>query len=569
MKIKTKIIILLTLAISCLLLLVIAGSIVDSKNDEQTKAADNRYFSYLIVNEFKSASANLTRLARTYAATSDASNYDEYFHIVDLIQGKVQRPSNVDKNLYPNETISMLDIMQKLGFSDTELNYLKESIGVSANLVKTETQAMESIKAREYVPGPFRMKDGESVKEFSLRILFDDNYHQEIKNIVKPMEQFFLALEKRTFERYENAKAEASFWMSVSFILEIIMIIMVVGLAWYIIAVLFKPLDHVVKTMSAIDMGDEGLNLTQELPEKGEIEIVSLSKGFNVFNQGIKSLLNKFDKTTNDLSTSASELSDIAGQTQSAIAVQKGALDSVATAVQQMVATVQDVASSAAVASEKAQSCESESKEGQTIVSGAVDNINLLKNEMNTVSSAISNVEDNSNTITTVLDVIRGIAEQTNLLALNAAIESARAGEQGRGFAVVADEVRSLAKRTQESTEEIQGMIQNLQENSKAAVSAMEISNKQAELCVDNTHKAGEALHAIGANIDEITGMNLQIATASEEQSTVIDEISRNIHEVLTEIEHTSTAADDTANSSGELTKLSQELQSLMSQFKL
>jgi methyl-accepting chemotaxis protein len=341
-----------------------------------------------------------------------------------------------------------------------------------------------------------------------------------------------LALDARTLAELAEASSNANLWLNIAFLLQVIVGVLVAGLTWFIIQALFKPLDKVVATMQAVDMGNGQLNLTHCLAEAGEVEILSLAKGFNVFNGGIKDLMIKFGSVIGNLSTSSDNLSTIAEQTQTAATIQTDALDQVATAVEEMVATVQEVASNASAASSKAQDCEAESKKGQSIVQNSILTINKLSEEMTSASSAISNVENNSNTITTVVDVIKGIADQTNLLALNAAIEAARAGEQGRGFAVVADEVRNLAKRTQDSTEEIQAMIQNLQENSRIAVEAMETSNRQAELCVENTHQAGDSLNSIASSIDEITGMNLQIATASEQQSVFVDDISKKIHAV-------------------------------------
>jgi len=525
--------------------------------------------SFVLVDEFSHSSSDLTRLARSFVATGENKYWDEYFHIIDWMAGDAVRPEYVNKELHRNEKIAQLDIMKNLNFSPSELAYLKQANDTSDTLVNTETQAMESIKQGVFVDGPFQLKEDETVQQFALRILFDTNYDNEVIKIAEPVGKFYAALDARTSKQVREASNNAAFWANIAFFLQIIVGLMVAGLTWFIIQVLFKPLDKIIKTMAAVDLGDDRINLTQELAEDGEVEISSLSKGFNFFNNGIKKLMGKFGVTIDELATSSETLSNIATQTQTAVSVQRNALDLVATAIQEMVATVQEVANNAASAATKAQDCNTESESGQKIVKMSIESIEELAKEMSSASSAITNVENNSNTITSVLDVIKGIADQTNLLALNAAIEAARAGEQGRGFAVVADEVRSLAKRTQDSTGEIQTMIENLQENSKIAVSAMEISNKQAGLCVDNTNKAGDALNVIAGFIDDIAAMSAQIATASEEQSVVVDDISKNIHEVLDEVEQTATAATATATNSEDLSKLSQELNTLTQQFKI
>ena len=191
-----------------------------------------------------------------------------------------------------------------------------------------------------------------------------------------------------------------------------------------------------------------------------------------------------------------------------------------------------------------------------------------LASEIKQTGTVINKLEEDGVKIGAVLDVIRSIAEQTNLLALNAAIEAARAGEQGRGFAVVADEVRTLASRTQESTQEIQHMIESLQSGTAAAVIAMDSSRAQAQIGIEKISTAGDALMTITSGIEHINDMNTQIASASEEQNAVSEEINKNAVKISQIAETSANNSAQAQIASGELSRLAVDLQGMVSQFK-
>jgi len=203
------------------------------------------------------------------------------------------------------------------------------------------------------------------------------------------------------------------------------------------------------------------------------------------------------------------------------------------------------------------------------VVDETIAIINHLADDVEQGASAVNQLREDSENVGTVLDVIRGIAEQTNLLALNAAIEAARAGEQGRGFAVVADEVRTLAGRTQESTQEIQEMIESLQTGSKEAVELMTQSSEQTLSGVQQTGKAGEALTAIANEVERINDMNTQIASAAEEQSSVAEEINHNVVSISQVTSETAQGAEQTARASEDLANLATDLQNMVARFKV
>ncbi|WP_413044471.1 methyl-accepting chemotaxis protein [Pseudomonas sp. YJ42] len=244
-------------------------------------------------------------------------------------------------------------------------------------------------------------------------------------------------------------------------------------------------------------------------------------------------------------------------------------VDQVATASQEMSATAQDVARNAAQAAEAARDADQATLEGLSVIDHTTHSIGSLADELNHAMSQVESLAASSDQIGSVLEVIRAIAEQTNLLALNAAIEAARAGEAGRGFAVVADEVRSLAQRTQKSIEEIRQVIERLQNGTRDVVTAMQSSRSQAQGSVDQVSHAVAALRKIGDAVAVISDMNLQIASAAEEQSAVAEEINRNVAGIRDVTESLSGQADESARVSQALNQLANHQQSLMGYFRV
>jgi len=233
-----------------------------------------------------------------------------------------------------------------------------------------------------------------------------------------------------------------------------------------------------------------------------------------------------------------------------------------------MIPAVQEVSVNASQGLEQVKLSDEAAKKGLQVVDEANNNINLLEVDIDNASGVINKLAQDTNNIGSVLDVIRGIAEQTNLLALNAAIEAARAGEQGRGFAVVADEVRTLAKRTQDSTSEIQQMIEKLQVGAKDAVNVIVQSKNRTIDCVENTGQAAHSLSKITSSVGEITGINSQIASATEELNASIEEIRRTVDNINQHVELTAKGSQETANKSDYTTQLTSQMQLLIERFK-
>lgn len=327
-----------------------------------------------------------------------------------------------------------------------------------------------------------------------------------------------------------------------------------------------RPIRVAVDAMRDIAAG-EG-DLTRRLEERGRNEVAELGQAFNQFAEKVRRLVSEVAGSTSQVAAAAEEMSAITDEFNRDVAQQRHEIEQVATAMNEMTATVQDVARNAAQAAASAQAADREAQQGQQVVHETVSSIESVSVEVEHTASAIQRLEADSQSISAVLEVIRGVAEQTNLLALNAAIEAARAGEQGRGFAVVADEVRTLASRTQQSTLEIQQVIEQLQSGARNAAEVMHRGRAQVDSSVLQAQQAGSSLTSITSAVASISDMNVQIASAAEQQSAVSDEISQNVVNINQVADRVTEAAGQTAQASSQLAHLAAGLQSLVGQFK-
>ena len=309
-------------------------------------------------------------------------------------------------------------------------------------------------------------------------------------------------------------------------------------------------------------------DLTRRLEASGRNEVADLARAFNQFADKVRRLVSEVAGSTAQVAASAEEMSAITDGFNRDVSRQRDEIEQVATAMNEMTATVQDVARNAAQAAESAKSADLEAQQGQLVVQQTVSSIEGVSAEVARTASAIQRLETDSQSISKVLEVIRGVAEQTNLLALNAAIEAARAGEQGRGFAVVADEVRTLASRTQQSTIEIQQVIEQLQSGARDAADVMNQGREQVDNSVMQAQQAGTSLLRITNAVTSISDMNVQIASAAEQQSAVSDEISKNVVNINHIADRVTESAGQTAQASSQLAHLASDLQTLVGQFK-
>jgi len=335
--------------------------------------------------------------------------------------------------------------------------------------------------------------------------------------------------------------------------------------AWLITRLIVLPLKDALQSAERVAGGD----LSQDIKVSRRDELGELQASMQRMTVNLRDLIGGLRDGVVQIASAAEELSAVTEQTSAGVSSQKVETDQVATAMNEMASTVQDVARSAEEASNAAVNAAHEARESDTVVNQAIEQITHLDVEVGHSTEAMAELKLESDKIGTVLDVIKSVAQQTNLLALNAAIEAARAGEAGRGFAVVADEVRSLALRTQSSTEEIEELITGLHRGTQQVGDILERSRALTTNSVELTRRAGTSLLNISRWVATIESMNLQIATASEQQSAVAEEINRSVLNVREVSEQTAAASEETAASSVKLAQLGAELQVLMGKFKL
>ena len=347
----------------------------------------------------------------------------------------------------------------------------------------------------------------------------------------------------------------------------LIALVVIVALALLVVRTISQPLASAVLAMNDVARGDG--DLTRRLAVNGKDEISQLACAFNSFADQVQGLIKNINSTSGTLNDSSIELAEIMRQAEQGVEQQKSESDQVATAMDEMTATAHEVASSASEASQAAHSAASQVNDAQTLVVQTQSVIAGLSEQVTEGVHIIETLGADAQRIDSVLEVIRNIAEQTNLLALNAAIEAARAGEAGRGFAVVADEVRTLASRTQDSIQEIQQTIEALQEDAGKAVNTITSISQRSEETVNQTRAVSQALQSITEAVNIINDMNLQIASAAEEQTAVSGHINQNIHQIVAINQQTSDGTRQAGTATARLSDLAAQLAREVSRYRV
>ena len=558
----------LTLLLCLVLLSVIS---LKSASDEVARTTDLRYRSYLLADELRQSSDDLTRLARTYAVTGDAKYEKQYFDILDIRNGKKPRPEHyeriywdfvaagIDKPQPDGATASLQALMKEAGFSEQEFAKLEEAQNNSDALVKNETIAMNAVKGLfDDGTGQFTKK-GDPDLELARKLTHDENYHKYKAQIMKPVDEFLELLDKRTsaaVEQAKQAKTRMQYWVT-GLVLFSIAFLVVALLTVYrrIIAALGGEPAVASEVVKQVAAGD----LSVEIPV-ANTDSTSLLAAMKVMQSNLQKLIGEI-QTDADMVASAAKKMTIAAEDVAWSSNQQSASSlEIAAAMEQSTVSINLMSDSANRAQTISGDSELLMNETSGVVSEAVNRIAKIATVVEQASQTVRTLGQESENVSKIVLVIKEVADQTNLLALNAAIEAARAGEQGRGFAVVADEVRKLAERTTQSTQEITTMISSMQSSARDAVTCIEDAVANVNEGVILTKRVGESVSRLGASSHEVKEVIIDVSSALREQNAASNEIARNVEQIAQTGERNSGAVGAVAKAATELQQLANSL---------
>jgi methyl-accepting chemotaxis protein len=365
----------------------------------------------------------------------------------------------------------------------------------------------------------------------------------------------------------EQAELQEIFDLAIAEIIlvTVIAFLIAIVLGWALTRSITQPVKEAVDIANKVASGD----LTANVQSHRGDEFGQLLTAFATMITKLRELIREIETGASSIASSSEELSTVTNQTRQGVAEQQSQTDQVATAMNEMVATVNEVAKSAEAAFEAANQASEKSGNGEKAVTETLEFVAELNKKSASVMEQLKGLQANTNNIVSVLDVIKSVADQTNLLALNAAIEAARAGEHGRGFSVVADEVRSLAQRTQSSAAEIETLISSLVSSADTSVTSMENGNKLSEQTLERARLAGTVIQEMAKSVEEIRQYNSQIATAAEEQSSVAEEINQNVTLIRDVGDQSASSTEQVSAASQELARLAEGLNTQIARFKV
>ena len=515
------------------------------------KAEDIRYQSYLLADELRQSSDELTRLARTYVMTNDTKYEQQYWDVLAIRNGEKPRPQNYQRIYWDfmaadgnkpspdGEKIALQTLMKNIGFTDQEFAKLKEAQANSDGLVGIETVAMNAVKGQfDDGNGKFTKKAAPDF-EMARTMMHSQQYHVEKAKIMRPINEFFALLDQRTKSNVEHHAQLGNIYFSFAFGLMAGLFGFFIWFYWMFDRKIQRPLGAEPHIMMDITQRIANGDLTSQFTNTGkELGIYASLKAMAT---QLKDMVSKVNESTRQVASASSEIAQGSGDLAQRTEEQASALEETASSMEELTGTVKQSAENAGQANQLAGAARAQAEQGGQVVDQAV--------------AAMGAIHQSSKKIADIIGVIDEIAFQTNLLALNAAVEAARAGEQGRGFAVVAGEVRKLAQRSADAAKEIKTLITD-------SVAKVEDGGKLVD-------KAGQTLKEIVTSVKKVSDIVAEMAAASREQAAGIEQVNKAILQMDQVTQQNAALVEQTAAASHAMGDQAHELQKLMGFFKL
>ncbi|MCR3908367.1 methyl-accepting chemotaxis protein [Aeromonas hydrophila] len=559
----------LLLSVVTLILLSLVFFAYSWSGTQLEQSYQQRYQSYLLADELRQSSDDLTRLGRTYVITKDPAYEQQYMRILAIRNGEQNRPQGYNRiywdfvaangqNPRPDSQVrrGLIDLMKETGFTEEELAKLNEAKNNSDALVNTEVAAFKLVQQTD--------GDLATNQQKAIAMMHDKAYHQNKGRIMSPIDDFYVLMEHRTQQAVDDATSQSA-------MLRYLFIALGLVLMFFLWRTYKALLDLVGTSVSQLR---SDLNHLAEGDFSQPIKVPAGAKesliGLLATMQGtLKGIIAQVSHSSEELSGSADSIAQIAEQTAQFATSQQTSTQTMAAAIEELVVSISHLSDNATHADELSKVSANTLAEGSGVIKQTLDSIQSISDTVSNAASSIADLNSHTQQISEIIEVIRGIADQTNLLALNAAIEAARAGEQGRGFAVVADEVRNLASRSAASTQQITGMIGKIQSGADASIRSMENTVNNVSRGVSLASQTGEAIASIQNHASNLTGLMGEISHTLREQSTAANEVVSTVGNITSLSEQSGDAARHVSQEAAKLKQLSRLLRQEMAHFKL
>ncbi|HFK2924642.1 TPA: methyl-accepting chemotaxis protein [Aeromonas hydrophila] len=559
----------LLLSVVTLILLSLVFFAYSWSGTQLEQSYQQRYQSYLLADELRQSSDDLTRLGRTYVITKDPAYEQQYMRILAIRNGEQNRPQGYNRiywdfvaangqNPRPDSQVrrGLIDLMKETGFTEAELAKLNEAKNNSDALVNTEVAAFKLVQQTD--------GDLAANQQKAIAMMHDKAYHQNKGRIMSPIDDFYVLMEHRTQQAVDDATSQSA-------MLRYLFIALGLVLMFFLWRTYKALLDLVGTSVSQLR---SDLNHLAEGDFSQPIKVPAGAKesliGLLATMQGtLKGIIAQVSHSSEELSGSADSIAQIAEQTAQFATSQQTSTQTMAAAIEELVVSISHLSDNATHADELSKVSANTLAEGSGVIKQTLDSIQSISDTVSNAASSIADLNSHTQQISEIIEVIRGIADQTNLLALNAAIEAARAGEQGRGFAVVADEVRNLASRSAASTQQITGMIGKIQSGADASIRSMENTVNNVSRGVSLASQTGEAIASIQNHASNLTGLMGEISHTLREQSTAANEVVSTVGNITSLSEQSGDAARHVSQEAAKLKQLSRLLRQEMAHFKL